>query len=1203
MDPPSVPTPGHLLQCIHCALLTSRVNSQYTMRRLLHSFVLFGVLVLFCGAVMAGQSSRFYNPSKLQKGESVSDFRVANLYSDANGSIVAIKLLHVTSGAPVFILRMETVPQVLLWIDTPDDSNRGLPHALEHLLESKGAKGRYFKLLKDMRLSRSDAATAEDFNYYSFASGAGLDGFFELFHALLDALYNPDFTDIEAERELYHFGVSGGTEDHNRLLVEQGSVYDEMQTDQGSYNYYFALNKHTLGPHNPFSFYSSGVPDEMRGISAEEIRRFHAAHYRLGRSTGFIFALDPTEDVGAFLSHVSKEFKLLPEQPLTSQAPDAHLPKYPIQPSKNKEIAIYPVAGANASDPGEIRFSWPVTEVGSRTNLKLLQILFHCVGDGEQSLLYRALVDSKTRQIDLGASTVESEPFLANSPHFPVWNLGISGIPGNRLSIDKIEEIRNLISRTLTEISGYPDGSANLQEFNRLAMSYVAASRRVEKVWIKNAPSFGVRGGGYAWKDYLNVLETDPSFNRVISRDPMWNDVVQELQSGKNIWRNLIQRFGLMSEPYAAASAPSPQLLEQFQRERQNRIQDKIHTLMQLYHTTDEQQALALFEANEVAKGTAIDEVQARVPRPGFTRHPPLTRDDNIHYREFKVGRDVSAIATIFGRPPTLDLGLSFDLRKLPRKYYQYLPLLPSSFDSVGLKENGRIVSYSELRSEVQTKLYSLWVGYEFDARSKRADITFRCSGANEQEFRNGLQLLRRIMGSSYLDPENLDRLRDIVDQQLSYDDSFTKQGEENWIPNPAFSLLHEDDPLFFALNSQFTWNHWHWRLKWLLHPAATTVDIDRLAAFGASLLNESSADSARDFAERLRNLKIGGLEGELVDYWRRILASIPDSERNQMLSRLTTEVQEDLRSGPTRVIKDLQELQQLVLNREALRIDLTLSQEMLNHILPDLTSFVDDVPANNSATNVSAENSSLDGPVSAHVARRYHLKERTSPLHVGLVQNGAVGGDVIFYSHATGYSQVDRESLLQGLAKNLLSGLGPQSFHMKASETGLAYSSSLTNDPSEEYTWYYADRVPDIPALINIINSAAAKIPQLKDPFLVDYALRQTFSLPRSMNSFSERGWAMAQDIWNGTTPENVRRFTQSILRLRNDPHLLSELTTQGFQSICGVLLDPSCKIRQRSSGSVFFFIGSEAALSEVEKRLPTTDLYRIWPSDYWVD
>jgi hypothetical protein len=54
---------------------------------------------------------------------------------------------------------------------------------------------------------------------------------------------------------------------------------------------------------------------------------------------------------------------------------------------------------------------------------------------------------------------------------------------------------------------------------------------------------------------------------------------------------------------------------------------------------------------------------------------------------------------------------------------------------------------------------------------------------------------------------------------------------------------------------------------------------------------------------------------------------------------------------------------------------------------------------------------------------------------------------------------------------------------------------------------------------------------PTLKDPFLVEYALRQTFIVPRSMNNFSQRGWAMAQDIWNGNTPQKIRRFSESVL------------------------------------------------------------------------
>ena len=84
-----------------------------------------------------------------------------------------------------------------------------------------------------MSLSRSAAATTDDFNFYSFSSGTGIEGFFEEFRAWLDAIYRPDFTDLEAEREFYHFGISYDALTKRRTVVEKGSVYDEMQTGQG----------------------------------------------------------------------------------------------------------------------------------------------------------------------------------------------------------------------------------------------------------------------------------------------------------------------------------------------------------------------------------------------------------------------------------------------------------------------------------------------------------------------------------------------------------------------------------------------------------------------------------------------------------------------------------------------------------------------------------------------------------------------------------------------------------------------------------------------------------------------------------------------------------------------------------------------------------------------------------------------------------
>src|SRR5579859_6711000 len=80
--------------------------------------------------------------SRLKKDQKFGSLLVQNLYTDSDGKIVGAKFLHVSTGAPVFLLQLETVPQVFTWIDTPVDSNQGLPHSLEHLL-IKGTKGRY----------------------------------------------------------------------------------------------------------------------------------------------------------------------------------------------------------------------------------------------------------------------------------------------------------------------------------------------------------------------------------------------------------------------------------------------------------------------------------------------------------------------------------------------------------------------------------------------------------------------------------------------------------------------------------------------------------------------------------------------------------------------------------------------------------------------------------------------------------------------------------------------------------------------------------------------------------------------------------------------------------------------------------------------------------------------------------------------------
>src|SRR5262249_9702602 len=344
------------------------------------------------------------------------------------------------------------------------------------------------------------------------------------------------------------------------------------------------------------------------------------------------------------------------------------------------EAAVYPFASANELEPGEILLAWPPVENTTLADLKLLQLLLHGLAEEERSLLYKSLVDSKTREFDSGATGVSSTVYLTNSPYFAVPQVWISGIPGKKISPELIDQLRGTVVKTLSALAGYSDQSDSLIAFNKVIADEITSERRSEIVWTKSPPGFGGAASQYAWKDHLERLEMDQGFIRFLSEETVWRSVIQRLQLGKNIWRDLIEKFQLLKVPYATASAPSPQLLETIAKAREDRIHQRTQILMAQYQTADEQVALSRFEEEELIKTREIDRIQARVARPHFTEHPPLTSDDDIRYRELRL-IDVPLVASIFDRPPTLDIDLSFDLSRIPARYYKLLPIFPRCLD------------------------------------------------------------------------------------------------------------------------------------------------------------------------------------------------------------------------------------------------------------------------------------------------------------------------------------------------------------------------------------------------------------------------------------------------------------------------------------------------------------------------------------------
>lgn len=1138
----------------------------------------------------------------LQKDQQIYDFQTANLYTDSDGAVVGAKFWHVPSGTPIFVLEIETVPQVYMWVDTPVSSDRGLPHALEHLLAEKGVKGRYFTLLRDMRLSQSAAATWRDFNFYSFSSGSGMDGFFELSRAWLNALYFPDFSDAEAEREFYHFGISTDRATRTNTITEGGTVYNEMLTNQGDESCYHHLRRLVLGKTNPLASDIGGAPDAMRSVTPDEIRRFHSEYYHLGPNTGFIFVINPKEHLASFLRRISNQLKPIkkgPRRSLSTARSDEF--KYPAHSSDDKSPKVCMVPEMNEAAPGQVWLAWRPRKIRSMLHLNLLRLFFSALADGERSVLYKAIVDSKTRAMDLAATNVALDPAPSDSPQFLVWTINVSGVPGTHISVDSIGRLRSLILSRIREIAEYPDHSEALLSFNNTVSSYAQARRRSNRVWMRNSPLFGTQLDA-KWKDFLNYLEMDPTFKRSLSQEELWREIDAELSSGKNIWSKLIDEYDLVGLPYILGTRPSPARVHKLEAEKQERIRSKVRALQKHYRSNSPAKALARFDQDERLKTREINQIESRVEKPRFTEHPPLTADDEIHYAQFQIN-GVPSIAAFFERPPTIELGLSFDLHHIPRKYYKYLPILARCFDATGIKEHDHIVPYTELLNESRARFVEFAAGTVDNPVSHRADFTFRTAVTTTPEFQDALRWIQRVLLSSYVDITNLDRLRDIVADRLALDASYTKQNEFFWVYTPAQAFRYQNDPLYLALEAQFTKAHWDSRLYWRLHVPVSESEIEGLEVFATHTLAGATGLSRSELDRHLNRLHATGIDGELIGYWRRSLDQYAEDRLIDGLRDLAREVEEDLRTGPARTVKDLQELQRLVINRKRLHLDLLISQPDLDTLRPELITFIESIPDFTIQSEEPDTSEYNSHPITDRLAKHNRLEKHSFPWYLSLVASDEVTANAIFYSDSIKYTDLSRDSLVQFLASGLLAGRGPQSLYMKSREAGFAYNLLMRADPARGQLGYYADKISNLPGLLSDMISQADQLSKLRDPYLVDYAFRQSFSVPRSIYSFSIRERVLAQEIRDGNTPEKARRFNSALLKLRNEPHLLEEMTHTAHLALCGILLEDSCKARQSDLHSLFFFVSSERALSSAENHPPIPTLLRVWPSDYWFE
>jgi len=1177
------------------------------------------VLVLLASTAMA---SEFFK--KIEPGSVFNGFKVDNLYLDAKDEAVGARMVHLNTGFTVDLFQIQSVPQAFAWVNSPIEDNMGEPHTCEHLLLGKGTKGRYVASMEDMSLGRSTAYTSQLYTAYPFSSPGGDEIFFDITLAKLDALIHPNFTDEEIRREVCNIGVTEDPATGSLGLEEKGTIYTEMVSYYEKYWYYLypEMDKMLYGANHPLATITGGEPSAIREMTPEDLWNFHNQNYQLN-NMGCIATIPDAVTPDNFLGKMDG---ILHQIDGGGEHPDIPRRKLELPPTQQTappgEIRVVEYPGANKEEPGQAVYAWPPQLELDSKEILFFKTFLYCLGGGQTSNLYNKLVNSNTRVRDIGATGVWAG---VDEDWGHTVSVGVSDIEIDYINTRDLGAIGKLITEEIAAIAAYQPGSEELEDFNRRAIGFLENREKDFKNYLNTPPGFGNRsGGGGRWYSHIKTLEKTDAFRKSLIQKDEIAYVRSLLEKDENIWAPAIARWTLtQSEPCGVGARANPEMLTRAVEEKDKRLAVFTEDLKKKYGVTDDNEAIALYKEEYDRNTAAIDEEAAKIPMPKFMDNPPMSYDPTLDYRVENLGGIVPLVTSDFNSMTSATIGIALNMDVIPADKLIYLPFLPNLVTDIGVIKDGEVVDYPTMNGRLKNEVLSLYSYISANSNTGRVELMVRGAGGNLEESRRALEWMTAGLFHPYLSPDNLPRIRDVVDQQISYFRDRMKSSEESWVYFPANGFLYQDNPLLLAGNCFLTQHHFMHRLKWRLMESANEevsreceALLDVLAGAGRGRTKTELVEFASTFGESDPSGMETGPFGELARMYLEasteardlaldaladlagLIGDVPEENAAGDWVYLASQMKNDLLFRPEKALDDLAQTLALLRHQKNARmfvVSNAADRRDLEGSMLELVSRLD-------SRGAPAVQKYGDRPVVLdRMKSRYPGLEK--PVYVGLVNTNTRNGVFIYSSPCAGLSDTTEDKLLDFLAVKLYGGGGAHSMFMKTWSAGLAYSNGLRSSETTGRIDYYAERCPDLSVTMRFVVDELNKAPY--DPKLAEYAVALAFAQNRGPNSYESRGEGMANNLADGITDEIVAQFRGNILKLRGKENLYDYLHQRMKDAYGRILIGYGGKLADNPVGS-YFIIGPEAQFEKLESYIAAEEgpqtVYRIYPRDYWI-
>ncbi|HWF02375.1 MAG TPA: hypothetical protein VHA06_01740 [Candidatus Angelobacter sp.] len=1184
-------------------------------------------------------------------GKVVHGFKTVAVYLNDDDKPMGARFVHGATGLTLDLLEIQSVPQAMIGVNTFPVSDRGEPHTQEHLLLAKGNKGRGLGDFELMSLVSDQAFTGNLQTVYHFNTTAGPDAFYLALEKMLDALIHPDYTQEEVMREVRNFGVATDGSGKELKLVEKGSVYNEMtSTFTNPYtNAYGQLSRLTYGPNHPLGFVAGGSPEGIRVLKPGHIQQFHEQNYHLPNMTVIVSYPREMQLETVLAKTDAMLLRLEPAPPKRHFKTQDELPAPQAAAAGTVDVVPYP--SENEQQPSPIAFGWPAQLNLNPREYTLLNLFVNNLAGDATTNLYKKLIDTKTREVDIGAQALSGGAHSSEGQPVVLW---VAEVPPANITETTIKDLRARITAEIARIASWKDGSPELMEFNARIRDRIMEQRRGLAKFVNSPPGFGFRDTGSSWLEQLTQISKTAGFKKSVTLKPELAEIERLLNGKQNIWRERIAQWKLASTmPYAVGARPSAALARQQAEEAQARGNAEVVRLEKQYGTTSAQETIRKYQADYDAVSARLDTLAAKHSGFHFMDDPPLSLDSTLDFHRDTLPSGIPMVTSTFDNMTSATVGLALRLDEVPDDELVYLSALPDLMRNTGVIIDGHPVSNEEMSGRLRREILALSVNFSVDFRTERNELVIAGAGNNIEESQKALAWMKLALFSPNWTPDNLPRIRDVIDQSLAGLRTIVQQPEENWVSNVHDAYRSQGNGALLATGSFFTYEHNYQRLRWMFMDSGTPEVRTEVAAFlnelagagsnadrtglkallaimqkheaseadpaakeksakdhsvkdganGQSVKEQSASDlpaGLKPIFDRfsLLSARAKHLAVEAAKDLDQTLNEVPDDSLATDWMYVIREIRHDMEVTPRVALTRLNAVRQRLLktgNARMYMVGSQSSQQQLKEGIADLiTGLSPDKPSPAGRTKQPFISSRLQG----------RMPSAQNPVYVGLVSPTMQKGVFINTVPTATFADTDREILLRYLAAKLYSGGGAQSIFSRTIAAGLAYSNGVSASPQSGVFRYYAERVPELPQTLKFVIDLVKHAEP--DPTLVESAIATVFNNERPAGAYESRGAAMADDFADGVTPEMTKRFFQAILDLRKTPGLSDELFKR-VPEVYATVLPGFSSHTAPVPGSTYLVIGSPRQLELYQNYLqtaisPDTRLYKIYPRDFWM-